>query len=259
MDESGVNKDYLKEAKEIWKKISGLKKPKDQIFDSEKCRELLGVFQVGEYFYNIFNVAEGEIEYTSQGVQKLLGIEPDELDINLFFDRVHSEDVGQLVEFEKRTAEFLKVLPSDKILNYHSRYDYRMKNSAGKYIRVMQQAMPLQSDADGTVMRSLAVFTNISHLKRHGLPSLSIIGANGEPSYHEIESTTEFRMERDILSVREKEILFLISQGKNSTEIANSLNISDSTVTNHRKNILQKANCRSSAEVVAKAFKMGWI
>ncbi len=257
--EERSSESYLQEAKEIWHKISGNLPVSDIEVERSAYEEMLGVFQMGSFFYNIFNVSKGQIEFTSDGVSELMGLEPKELTIDKFFECIHPEDVGTVVMFERKMADFLSVLPSEKILNYRSRYDYRIKHQNGDYIRIMQQAMPLQSDKDGAVMRSLAVFTDISHLKKYGASSLSIIGSNGDPSYHDVESTTSFKMQRPILTSREREILFLLTRGKQTNEIASILNISISTVTNHRKSILQKTDCRSSIEVVSKAFQLGWI
>jgi DNA-binding NarL/FixJ family response regulator len=57
------------------------------------------------------------------------------------------------------------------------------------------------------------------------------------------------------LTRREKEILILISKGKNSQEIANSLFLSFLTVQTHRRNILSKLEVKNVAELLAIAQK----
>ncbi|MET0465462.1 MAG: response regulator transcription factor [Chitinophagaceae bacterium] len=59
------------------------------------------------------------------------------------------------------------------------------------------------------------------------------------------------------LSSREKEILGLIVKEFTSEEIADKLCISKKTVDNHRANILEKANCRSTVGLVKFAIKAG--
>ncbi|MCG2613348.1 response regulator transcription factor [Terrimonas sp. NA20] len=59
------------------------------------------------------------------------------------------------------------------------------------------------------------------------------------------------------LSAREKEILGLIVKEFTSEEIADKLCISKKTVDNHRANILEKANCRSTVGLVKFAIKAG--
>jgi DNA-binding NarL/FixJ family response regulator len=57
------------------------------------------------------------------------------------------------------------------------------------------------------------------------------------------------------LTIREKEILVLITQGMTNELIAGKLFISVQTVRNHIKNIYDKLQVHSRAQVVAKAFK----
>jgi DNA-binding NarL/FixJ family response regulator len=57
------------------------------------------------------------------------------------------------------------------------------------------------------------------------------------------------------LTPREKEILTLITQGMTNEMIADKLFISVQTVRNHIKNIYDKLQVHSRAQVVAKAFK----
>lgn len=59
------------------------------------------------------------------------------------------------------------------------------------------------------------------------------------------------------LSAREKEILSLIVKEFTSEEIASKLCISKKTVDNHRANILEKANCKSTVGLVKFAIKAG--
>lgn len=58
---------------------------------------------------------------------------------------------------------------------------------------------------------------------------------------------------------RELEILELIASGKSSAEIADQLFLSVHTVNTHRKNLMNKYDAQSSAELVALALKQGWI
>jgi two-component system response regulator NreC len=63
----------------------------------------------------------------------------------------------------------------------------------------------------------------------------------------------------ELLTVREREILHLLVEGKTNKEVATSLNISVYTVETHRGNILQKLNLHSLAELVLYAVRKGII
>ncbi|MEQ9422989.1 MAG: response regulator transcription factor [Cyclobacteriaceae bacterium] len=56
------------------------------------------------------------------------------------------------------------------------------------------------------------------------------------------------------ISYREKEVLKLICQGLNSSEIGTNLKISGRTVDNHRAHIMRKLRVKNTAELVKKAL-----
>jgi DNA-binding NarL/FixJ family response regulator len=62
-----------------------------------------------------------------------------------------------------------------------------------------------------------------------------------------------------IITRREKEILGLISEGKTTSEIAEGLFISTSTVETHRKNLMQKFEVNNVASMIKKATTLKMI
>lgn len=63
---------------------------------------------------------------------------------------------------------------------------------------------------------------------------------------------------REKLTIREKEILKLIAEGKASKEIADLLFISIYTVNNHRANIIKKLKMKKTADLVKYAIQEGY-
>ena len=66
------------------------------------------------------------------------------------------------------------------------------------------------------------------------------------------------KMTPDVLTVREKEVLKLIAEGKSSKEIASLLFISVYTVNNHRANIIKKLGMKKTADLVMYAVREGY-
>ena len=62
-----------------------------------------------------------------------------------------------------------------------------------------------------------------------------------------------------ILSSRETEVAILLAKGLINKEIANRLNISLSTVISHRKNIMDKLNARSLADIIIHVVMNGLV
>jgi two-component system response regulator NreC len=61
------------------------------------------------------------------------------------------------------------------------------------------------------------------------------------------------------LTAREQEVLVLLADGDNNTEIGEKLNISPKTVARHRENIMNKLNLHSRTELVKYAIRKGII
>lgn len=73
------------------------------------------------------------------------------------------------------------------------------------------------------------------------------------------QKQTTSKMEKGALTVREQEILKMISDGFTSIAIGNKLGISVRTVDTHRANIMNKLGVRSQAELVRHAITSGII
>jgi two-component system, NarL family, response regulator NreC len=63
----------------------------------------------------------------------------------------------------------------------------------------------------------------------------------------------------DPLSVRERQVLQLVAEGKTTKDIAGLLNISTNTVESHRTNIMQKLDIHDTAGLVRYAIRRGLI
>jgi DNA-binding NarL/FixJ family response regulator len=61
------------------------------------------------------------------------------------------------------------------------------------------------------------------------------------------------------LTTREKEILECVARGQSNRDVAEELNISEYTVKNHLKNILQKLHLENRVQLTRYAFDQGWI
>lgn len=222
-------------------------------------KRLLNIFQVGNYYYYVFNVFQGKFDYVSDGIRIVLEYEPElEYTVTKMVDSIHPDDKIYFLNFEQKSIEFFKTLPFDKIQKYKAQYDYRIKARNNNYVRILQQVVPIDYD-ETNFYRTLGIHTDISHIKQEGIPCFSIIGIDGEPSYYNIQDSLVFTKSYDLFTKREREILKLIVEGKSSKTIAEELHISLHTVNTHRKNILIKAKCKSPIDLVTKVINEGWI
>lgn len=70
---------------------------------------------------------------------------------------------------------------------------------------------------------------------------------------------SNLRSKEEIFSLREREVLYLLSEGKSSKEIADQLFITERTVESHRKNMLEKGHVKNTVELIAYASAIGVI
>jgi two-component system, NarL family, response regulator DegU len=61
------------------------------------------------------------------------------------------------------------------------------------------------------------------------------------------------------ISLKEKEIIKLLSQGKSSTEIATALELTNNTVESYRIKLLKKYQVKNTAQLISFCFKTGQI
>ncbi|WP_262249653.1 LuxR C-terminal-related transcriptional regulator [Parapedobacter soli] len=245
--------------KQIWRRIAKTKKSAGIIHELEFYKKLVDVLHVGKYYVYIFNCSSVEMEFVHENVTQVLGYQPVDVTPEIILKNIHPEDLPYFINFEDTVGVFFNQLPKDKIFKYKVSYDYRLKNANGEYTQILQQVTTIQTSEEQGILRTLGVHTDISHIKMGGTPKLSFIGLDGEPSYHNVNSSVVFLPSKPLLTKREMEILKLIVEGQSSDAIAVNLFISRHTVDTHRRNILAKTETKSLAELITKAIKEGWV
>ena len=254
-----MDKPFFDKAQKIWKKIAHKESEQSHSLELEVHKKLLNMFQVGDYYYFFFNVHRAEFEFISPEIKKLLGYDPENVTAQFFLENIHPDDQPYFLRFEHALHDFFAKLSIDKFTKYKVRYDFRIRKSNGTYIRLLHQLVVVQFDDNGHIFRSLGIHTDISHLKTDGIPVLSFIGLDGEPSFIDTEAKTMLLPGKSLLSKREKEIFKHLAEGKTSKDIADILHISKNTVNTHRKNMLLKTETHSVLEMIVSGIKKGLV
>lgn len=250
---------FYHEAKVIWGNIAGNSKMKKSSFEFGAHKKLLKIFQAGDFYYFFFNVREGKFEYMSPELSDVLGYDPLAISAPEYLSKIHPDDQPYFLNFEYKLYSFFRGLPIDKIEKYKIRYDFRIKNSKGEYVRILHQMIIIDHDEQGSILYSLGVHTDITYLKNEGTPLLSFIGLEGEPSFVDVGNMQEPQPFSPKLTTRELDIVKHLAEGLTSAEIAFQLNISPATVKTHRKNILRKMDSNKTVDLIAKVIKEGWL
>ena len=254
-----MKKSSVNEFSVIWKPITRAKKSAAELnIDLEVHKKMFNIFQVGDFYYMILNIVEANLDFVSEHIEKVLGVSPKDFSLADFFDRIHPEDQPIVLSFENFIGTFYANLPIEKIPYYKTRYDYRVRKANGDYLRILQQVVVIDYDDEGFFYKTLGVHTDISDLKTEGKPLLSIIGLDGEPSYININVEQKY-IATSFLSKREKQIINLMISGKVSKEIANELSLSQHTIDTYRKKLLKKTATSTTAELIGKVIREGWV
>lgn len=253
------NKLFL-EIRKKWNMLGHYQKsPNDLELELMLYKKMMKIFNVGEFYYFIFVPPTNRIENISKSINEVLGYDREDFSTEFFVSCIHPDDFPTFVDFENEVVNFKMELPPEKLMKYKSRYNYRIRKKNGEYLHILQQSLTIQCGEDGAVLRNLIVHTDISEFKTNNKMTLSFIGLEDEPSFYDVQPANHLSLRKDLLTEREKEILFLLAKNKSSEDIAEELFISKETVRTHRKNILAKTQTKTALQLVLKATKEGWI
>jgi DNA-binding CsgD family transcriptional regulator len=133
---------------------------------------------------------------------------------------------------------------------FHCGIRYRLLND--KPVCILSKGLPIHYDANRNFSYTFNYVQNINHLLKKDFRHYWIRVSFGENNeyVHTFHSEDKLYSTKDILSVREKEILKLVAEDYNTREIAERLFISTATVGNHRSNMIEKIGARDSTALV---------
>ncbi len=139
------------------------------------------------------------------------------------------------------------------------------RNNNEESVSFFQQVRTTDSDEWHWHLSGIRIFMQDDH----GDPLLTITSSVPVDAKHYFTIKIERLLEENTflkennqlfaaMTKREREILIQMALGKNSTEIANDLHLSDDTVKTHRRNIKRKLKARNHYDIVrfAQAFNM---
>jgi len=118
----------------------------------------------------------------------------------------------------------------------------------------------LKSGANGYLLKDCAfeelarAIRTVMEGKTYLSPSIS--GVVVDDYLHQLSKTT--LSSSDVLTSREREVLQLLAEGKTTKQIALKLHISIKTVETHRRQIMEKLNIHSVAELTKYAIRKGF-
>jgi len=209
----------------------------EEIIDRVPC--LIYINEVGKAgeersMKNVF-LNKYAIEKTGYGRE-----EADSLGSEYFRKIMHPDDY----EIIDESIDYLMTI-GDEIV-YGAPYKCRPK--AGDYLWLIGRCRVIRRNSDNTSVQYLNAAVEISD-KYQGYNQIVDL----------LKENNRLLNENTILKLtkREREVLKLLAGGNSAKKISHKLNISESTVISHRKNMLKKLNMHSTANLVNFAVENG--
>jgi DNA-binding CsgD family transcriptional regulator len=195
----------------------------------------------------------GKIIY-HKGIENLLGYDTTEINIPLITNCIHPNDINIAYRLLKGSVELATETPTFPHQDLLVSLTYRMRKKDGNYIKVLRQSNVFHASPEGKMLSNFSILTDISFIDTSNRVDWKFEGHNIDDTKFKQVIYNEYQ---DFFSQRELSIIQLISQKHTSRKIAEKLYISKHTVDTHRKNILNKSNCKNAEELLNFCKKNG--
>ena len=152
---------------------------------------------------------------------------------------------------ELRYFNYVSRLPRKKRDHYCLASHLHMKSVSGKMIDVLHRMFYIYGNDSEYVKYALCTYGPLSFIPAHKSVVVNQLTGVSEPLGMTGGNT--------VLTIRERQVLSLISKGNTSEEIAALLCLSRNTVSRHRQSILGKLRVKNSLEACRVASQLGEI
>lgn len=183
-----------------------------------------------------------------------------EFGIQHYYDMVHPDD--KLIIEQKGIASIknhMKNLKGISLDQVCLELFYRISVDGIHYFPVLQTVNFIEFDVVGRLLTGFSSITNLGSFVNLNSFCFAINATRENYSYQGsmVEKFEDPPVPEPIFTKREKQILQWLSIGYSSKMIGNELGISKHTVDTHRRNMLEKMQMNSSAQLVRYAIETG--
>jgi DNA-binding CsgD family transcriptional regulator len=217
----------------------------------------------GRCYYYIFDLSDAEVTYVHPEVRAILGCDPGAFSMAYLLRNLHPEDAASFESKFSTMLEFFQCrIPRKKMFQYKACYTFRVRDRNGRWLRILQQYVPLGQTSEGRIEKLLGIHTSVSGVEISSLHTLEFIGLHGEPSFQVQDPEQADVPVADPLpeiSEREKTVVLLLAEGLSSKQIADRLYIAKSTVDSHRHNLLRKTGAKNTLELAIRLLQNGMV
>jgi DNA-binding CsgD family transcriptional regulator len=214
----------------------------------------LSYFEKNDVAFAILNNHTFETEYHSQNYFDVLGLDKEA------FDKRGTTTFIEAID--KSQENFFTLLPNFFEQYWHNTPDESKKKlnrtTVGLFfhhkdkgiIRLLVQTNILEVNAALAPTYLFVLYHDITYMMKDNFYWFRIEDSDKKGKTFTYHDGLKEVLKGDIISSREKEILLLISEGKSTDEIAQTLFISKITVNNHRQNMLNRVGVKDTTGLI---------
>ncbi|MGN0002403.1 MAG: LuxR C-terminal-related transcriptional regulator [Sphingobacterium composti] len=195
-------------------------------------------------YYFIFDCNQNVISFMNMAFQTITGYDATTFTVEDLIDIIHPDDKDYFFSCEEKDLNFKNKLRFNEHFNYLYSYTYKIRTAQDIYITIKQTCQALEVNNKGDLTKTLVIHQRINDYEERPFNDRRIYDKS-----RNIFLDTENCYK---LTKRELEILKLVQEGLNSTEIADKICTSKYTVDTHRKNILNKTNSNNFIDLIRK-------
>ncbi|WP_373516675.1 LuxR C-terminal-related transcriptional regulator [Pricia sp.] len=239
-------------------------KPQDALRHYEPLIQSFEKLAVGRFFWFIGDFANCMHCFAGGDIENLTPFKMEDfatMSHLRLHEATHPEDLQKVLAFSKIWVELFVQSGAEFIKNLNVSLFFRMMDAKKNYYWIMVQYAEPIPDKNGKAVYGLVLATDISHIKKEGVPMMNILNTNTQTCQQffcmENGELSQEECTVPLLTKREKEVLSLLTRGHGSKQIAHQLFVSVKTVDNHRQNMLHKTGSRSSSELVSLGIRLG--
>jgi DNA-binding CsgD family transcriptional regulator len=168
--------------------------------------------------------------------------------------RMHPDDLQLMMQAGLQFLAQTLARPPEQRKDFKMFAEYRMLGGQGEYVRVIEQQSVLELDPDGNIWLALSVLDLAPEPDPEAPFRCRLLNWRTGDLYR---FPPPAEAGADTLTLREREILHLVSKGLVSREIADVLYISVNTVNTHRQRIIRKLDVSNTTEAIRYALDLG--
>ncbi len=207
-----------------------------------------------ESFILVTNTSKQSYEYVGNDFEKTLRLDRERMfseGLSYYLSHYHPEELPILLKvFEELMIFTMTKMDQDQRQRVVYSWNYRIRNGKGHYKNMYVQQTPIYFDSNGRPIIGYSHNTVIGNGRPR--PLIATCKHLNEKKEFETLFHKNYFLEafQQVLTKREMDVVRLLANSHKTKEIAQKLYISEQTVGVHRKNILQKLDLGSTAEII---------